>query len=359
MARSTIHRERRSRRTVAAVLAAGLVALLVAAPVAAAPTWTLKASPTAVAYRSPATIRLTITNTSSGGSGIGCVTFGITPGNGFTISSVSVASSSRSLNWSADPAPAISAHADTSADKLLGDPEDDQLVLDVDVVGKLPGPYVWTGAAYPSLGCTGSGRAIATVTVVVLAMPTPEPTDTPAPTPTRTPTPTDTPTPTPTATPTPTDTPTPPPTAEPTGAPTPTPVPTPSGTPGPTARPTASPTQTPTPGPGGSSGSPGPGGGGVGPTGSGNPGPSAAPTPRPLDIPAAEPGPGRGFDTGTLPGFEAFDWVVPGVILTGPGLLLLALIAAQAVGAMAWLPVVRRKIGAFGLSRHRRSTGST
>ena len=70
-------------------------------------------------------------------------------------------------------------------------------------------------------------------------------------------------------------------------------------------------------------------------------------------IPAADPGPGRGFDTGALPGFEAFDWVVPGVILTGPGLLLLALIAAQMVGAMAWLPIVRRKIGAFGLSRRR------
>jgi hypothetical protein len=80
---------------------------------------------------------------------------------------------------------------------------------------------------------------------------------------------------------------------------------------------------------------------------------------RPLEVPAGEPGLVRGFDTGALPGFEAFDWVVPGVILTGPGLLLLALIAAQMVGAMAWLPIVRRKIGAFGLSRRRPPTGST
>jgi hypothetical protein len=47
------------------------------------------------------------------------------------------------------------------------------------------------------------------------------------------------------------------------------------------------------------------------------------------------------------------------VILTGPGLLLIVLIVAQAMGALAWLPVVRKRIGAFGLGRRRRSTGST
>ena len=41
---------------------------------------------------------------------------------------------------------------------------------------------------------------------------------------------------------------------------------------------------------------------------------------------------------------------MPGLVLTVPGLLiLLAAIAAQAVGAVAWLPLVRRRIGAFGL----------
>jgi hypothetical protein len=47
------------------------------------------------------------------------------------------------------------------------------------------------------------------------------------------------------------------------------------------------------------------------------------------------------------------------VILTGPGLLLIALIAAQAMGALAWLPIVRRRIGAFGLRGRRRSHGSS
>ncbi len=53
-------------------------------------------------------------------------------------------------------------------------------------------------------------------------------------------------------------------------------------------------------------------------------------------------------------GLGLFEWTVPGAILTGPGLLLLALIAAQAMGGLAWLPVVRRKIGAFGPARPRR-----
>jgi hypothetical protein len=46
---------------------------------------------------------------------------------------------------------------------------------------------------------------------------------------------------------------------------------------------------------------------------------------------------------------RAFDWVVPGVVLSIPGLLLVLAIAAQAAGALAWLPLVRRRIGGFGL----------
>jgi hypothetical protein len=42
-------------------------------------------------------------------------------------------------------------------------------------------------------------------------------------------------------------------------------------------------------------------------------------------------------------------WAVPSLVLTVPGLLLLLAIVAQVAGAAAWLPVVRRKLGAFGL----------
>jgi hypothetical protein len=44
-------------------------------------------------------------------------------------------------------------------------------------------------------------------------------------------------------------------------------------------------------------------------------------------------------------------WAVPSLVLTVPGLLLLFTILAQIAGAAAWLPLVRRKLGAFGIQR--------
>ena len=43
-----------------------------------------------------------------------------------------------------------------------------------------------------------------------------------------------------------------------------------------------------------------------------------------------------------------FEWIVPGLILTLPGLLLVVIVGLQALGAMVWLPLVRRRIGGFG-----------
>jgi len=47
-------------------------------------------------------------------------------------------------------------------------------------------------------------------------------------------------------------------------------------------------------------------------------------------------------------------WAVPSLVLTVPGLLLLLTILAQLAGAAAWLPVVRRKLGGFGIRADRR-----
>jgi len=62
---------------------------------------------------------------------------------------------------------------------------------------------------------------------------------------------------------------------------------------------------------------------------------------------------GSGF---TSPFGQGFAWAVPGLVLSVPGLLIvLAVIAVQAIGAGAWLPIVRRRIGSFGvLSRSKR-----
>jgi VCBS repeat-containing protein len=155
--------------------------------------------------------------------------------------------------------------------------------------------------------------------------------------------------------------------------PTPSPEPSPEPSPGPTAEPSAEPTAEPSPD---SSGEPG-----AEPSADPSSEPSAAPSARPgSGGPSTPPAPGNpgeptvetwsvGGDAGAagaadMPvanlaastlGFigRAFDWLVPGAMLTVPGLLLMLAIAAQAFGALAWLPLVRRKIGDFGLGQER------
>jgi hypothetical protein len=65
-----------------------------------------------------------------------------------------------------------------------------------------------------------------------------------------------------------------------------------------------------------------------------------------------------GFET---PMGDGFEWAVPGLVLSVPGLLIVLLaIGVQLLGAAAWLPIVRRRIGAFGFGRRVRhsSTGA-
>ena len=167
-------------------------------------------------------------------------------------------------------------------------------------------------------------------------------------------------------------------------APTPVPTrsPTPSHTPSPTPVPTQAPTQVPTPLPTGSANSASPSptstqsasepppSGAPTPTAAAtaatSPSPSAAPTPTAAATAATSPsarstagavvlsvapfddsgnGAGGGFGTGldilALLG-TPFIWMVPGAIVGGPGLLVLLFVALQAMGALAWIPTVRR-----------------
>jgi hypothetical protein len=57
----------------------------------------------------------------------------------------------------------------------------------------------------------------------------------------------------------------------------------------------------------------------------------------------------------SLPGGLAV-WAYPALALSVPGLLLLVAIAAQAFGALSWLPLARRRLGNFGLRHERRTT---
>jgi hypothetical protein len=222
-----------------------------------------------------------------------------------------------------------------------------------------------------------------TVTITVTApppTPTPAPTPTPTPKPTPTPTPTPAPTPTPTPAPTPTPRPTttprptpttPPPTIVPTIPPLPTSIPTIPPLPTPTLVPTARPTATPTPstrpsaspGPTSAPGqTPGPtstagaGGAGAGSTGSGSGGPSASPplaSEGPFSIPGSDQDTTVELDPGSI-SFASFEWAVPALVLSVPGLLLVLAVAVEALIGLAWIPIARRWVGEDDRRRRRR-----
>jgi hypothetical protein len=46
-------------------------------------------------------------------------------------------------------------------------------------------------------------------------------------------------------------------------------------------------------------------------------------------------------------------FVVPGFLAAASGFLIILLMLAQALGALAWLPVVRRRVGSFGIGPKR------
>lgn len=54
----------------------------------------------------------------------------------------------------------------------------------------------------------------------------------------------------------------------------------------------------------------------------------------------------------------SFAWFIPGLVLGVPGFVLMLAVAAQLVGALAWLPAVRRSLGSFGVHRRRDASDS-
>lgn len=188
------------------------------------------------------------------------------------------------------------------------------------------------------------------------------------------PTPTPSPSPKPTATPKPTAAPAPTPTPRPSIVvlpslelplpsvrilPTPTPIPTP------TSRPTASPTSLPTPGPSAAAPSPAPGpiavagstGGSTGRGPSAGPGASSAADAAPVfDLPAARDD-GLSSSVSIDAGLAvAPTFLVPTLAFTVPGLLVIIAVLAQGVGALAWIPFVKRTLGDDERDRRRRRT---
>jgi hypothetical protein len=67
---------------------------------------------------------------------------------------------------------------------------------------------------------------------------------------------------------------------------------------------------------------------------------------------------GLGIDLGlaaaALGGLGMILWAVPSLALGVSGLLVVLAVAAQTAGGLAWLPVVRRKIGSYPPERRLR-----
>lgn len=61
--------------------------------------------------------------------------------------------------------------------------------------------------------------------------------------------------------------------------------------------------------------------------------------------------------TGLLGTLGFVSWLIPGFVLGLPGLLILAVVAAQVIGASVFIPITRRSLGGFGFI-HRSSPGS-
>ena len=191
--------------------------------------------------------------------------------------------------------------------------------------------------------------AVVLVTIEV-TKPTPVATPTPTPAPTASPSPIST----PADTPRPTPAPTPPPGA--TAAPGTTPKPSSDSLP--TPSPTAPARQTTggaTGGSGAGGGTPGGGSAGGGSSASAAPGTIQAPPVGPTTglglahTPTDDGGPGTrmGFDAGLAAAFDGFSWQVPALVLSVPGLLVVLVVSLQVLGGLAWLPVVRRRVGSF------------
>lgn len=332
-------------------IAAALVAALWAAGLALAPavlgaqTVSATADKSQVGLLVPTVVRLTITNigpNNGGGESIGCVQS--TLPNAYGLNSVTIASVSNGGAWSVAMAGnTFTAHAAAGGDRLLGDPNDDDIVLRLNVTGQKVGGAAWVVKSWNKTDCSSKpASASVQMTVVVVALPTPTPKPTPKPTPTPRPTPVPTPRPTPQSTPTPT--PDPAATAEPAS-----PVPqssAPSMAPSPSASGTASPLATTPPLPSG-----GPFGGGpigIVPVASLPPGRSVAEPFGPAVAAGTEVSfSGVGLDALGMIG----PFLVPGFIVGASGFVILLIILLQAIGAAVWLPIVRRRIGDFSLGQ--------
>ena len=336
-----------TRRSIWALAAAGIVA---AVPTLASAllVWTLVATPLTTTANQSTTFNLTATNLTPL-FGLGCVQVDLP---GFVIESIGTPTAPFGKTWvSMETGGSVIVHSLAAGGRLATG----QSVTFTIRASATAGAYLWTNHAHQAQDCTGTAEIGVPLSVTVLpalvATPTPTPTAAPTPTPAPSlPLPSLSPLPTvsllPSLSPLPTVS------LLPSLSPLPSvsllpsvPPGSSSATPSPaaTASPSAGQTSQPT-------GTPGPSsliGSGDG-TGSTSPrfGDIGADGPAASSLHLAR-GAGNGADTGIsvdLPGALGlnYGWLVPAAPVAVPGLLVILWVLLQGIGALAWIPSVRR-----------------
>lgn len=331
------------RRRLVAMLAATLVATLVLPSLTAALlVWTLVASPLVATAGQLTTFSLTATNGDLL-TELGCVQ--MTLPASYEAVSAGGASASNGDPWIASVAGrTVAVHSLSGGGRLE---RLETVSFTITTRPRVAGATTWTNHAHRQQDCSGAEEAGRPLVVTVLATPT----RTLAPTPTPTPVPTPTPAPTPTPRPTPTA---PPPSPPPNGGST-----SPSASVQPRATASAPSGSSASAVPGRPSSPPGPSASGGPSAGSGGaavgtaePSPSAGATGPEIGevtplLPAVRFDERRlnlaGGSAGLLAGIEV--WAVPAATIAVPGLLVILWVAIQALGAIAWMPAVRRLRG--------------
>lgn len=335
-------------RRLGALLVGCVVALAVPGSVSAESLlWTLTASPLSATAGTPTTFALTATNTDPAAgllsdSRIGCINLDV-PAN-FVIAGADVTGSNSGGGWHIDSITGnrIKIHSDSGGDRLrfLG-----RVDFTVTATATSTGSLTWAARAYSDQQCGGTGALLGVPPIVVVTGPTVTPTPVATPTPTPRPTPVPTPTPTPILSMPLPSLPVPSVGLPPIGV-TGTPAPSPalrSSAPTPRATATATPDL---PRPAESAGTRSAVVPGTPPSGAQGPAAPVAPT----SEQARPDAPRLDFDPAELDiDFESVGllngttvWLVPTATFAIPALLLLLFVALQAVGALAWVPAVRR-----------------
>jgi hypothetical protein len=329
----------RSRRILSVAGFAAWLGLALVSPAvtrAAAPDWSLAATPLSLTYGAPSTIKVSVTG---GTTPIGCIEVMLATTDAADGATITAAPSGSAWTGSIVPGTRATGSRDVvvlraaSDSDRLGGGQTLTVAIEVTTTGQHSEAWKVTGHQGETTASSSSSlgsQSISGIVVVGAPQPTPPPTPTPKPTPAPTPTPTPT--------------------------PRPTPPPAPTPTPRPTSAPTVGPTPQSDPGSPPASSQTGGSGSGLGAVGGGRP--SGPPLPgvtigggSVTNIDSGADGGSTGdvkptVRLGDLTLGSSFRWLIPTFALSVPGVVIVSAVAIQLFTGLTFVELTRRRVGA-------------